>query len=256
MEEMKNKVVLITGASSGIGEGLACAFARQGASLSLCGRNVENLKKVAEKCVSEGAAKTIQVVADVKNVKDMERMVDETVAKLGQIDVLINNAGYGCKGGIENGTLEQFDEVFSVNLKAPYYLMQLCLPHLKKTKGCVINLSSCYTNMFVPDAVHYSMTKVGLDHLTKCAAIELGKYGIRVNNVNPGLVVTEMVKANWKPDELEAFCKDFLSNTPLENESLSIQEVADVVIFLTSSAAKSITGTCLPVEKGRILMGN
>uniref|UniRef100_F6S294 Uncharacterized protein n=1 Tax=Ciona intestinalis TaxID=7719 RepID=F6S294_CIOIN len=247
MEEMKNKVVLITGASSGIGEGLACAFARQGASLSLCGRNVENLKKVAENIK---VTETIQVVADVKNVKDMERMVDETVAKLGQIDVLINNAGYGCKGGIENGTLEQFDEVFSVNLKAPYYLMQLCLPHLKKTKGCVINLSSCYTNMFVPDAVHYSMTKVGLDHLTKCAAIELGKYGIRVNNVNPGLVVTEMVKANWKPDELEAFCKDFLSNTPLENESLSIQEVADVVIFLTSSAAKSITGTCLPVEKG------
>ncbi|XP_078491854.1 putative galactose dehydrogenase GalD [Ciona intestinalis] len=193
MEEMKNKVVLITGASTGIGEGLAYAFARKGGSLSLCGRNVENLKKVEEKCVSEGAAKTIQVVADVTKVDDMERMVDETVAKLGQVDVLINNAGYGCKGGIENGTLEEFDEVFSVNLKAPYYLMQRCLPHLKKTKGCVINLSSCYANMFVPEAVHYSMTKVGLDHLTKCAAIELGKYGIRVNNVNPGLVVTEMV---------------------------------------------------------------
>ncbi|XP_009861866.3 4-formylbenzenesulfonate dehydrogenase TsaC1/TsaC2-like [Ciona intestinalis] len=256
MDEMKSKVVLITGASSGIGEGIAYAFARKGAYLSLCGRNAANLAKVAEKCVSEGATKALEIVADLTNLGDMERLVDETVAKLGQIDVLINNAGYCCAGGVEDATVADFDMVFSVNLRAPYYLIQRCIPHLKKTQGCVINTSSTYSLICRPDTTHYSLTKVGLDHLTRCAALDLGKYGIRVNNVNPGLVITPIQETFVPRDQLAAFCEEFRSRTPLRGEMMTTQEIADVVIFLASSGAKWITGTCIPVDQGRFLMGH
>nr|XP_018669473.1 uncharacterized protein LOC104266190 [Ciona intestinalis] len=254
MEGSNIEVVLITGASSGIGEGLAYAFASKGASLSLCGRNVENLKKVAEKCVSEGAAKVVEIAADVTKVDDMERMVDETVAQLGQIDVLINNAGWAGYGGIETATIVGFDKVFDVNLKAPYYLIQRCLPHLKKTHGCVINVSSCAPKLTLPRTMHYNMTKVGLDHLTKIAALELGQYGIRVNSVRPGLILTPILEKNFTSDQIIVLTEEYMKKTPLEEKLVTVQEVADVVLFLASSGARSITGTCLLIDRGRCLM--
>uniref|UniRef100_H2YH42 Uncharacterized protein n=1 Tax=Ciona savignyi TaxID=51511 RepID=H2YH42_CIOSA len=159
------------GASSGIGEGIAYTFARNGAILSLTGRHKENLDKVAEKCKKEGATRVIRIIGDLVEKEDIERIVEETSSKLGQIDVLINNAGAWASGGIENATIEDCDLLYKVNMRAPYYLIQKCVPHLKKTKGCVVNVSSCFSNMTMVFALHYSMGKCALDHLTKSAAL-------------------------------------------------------------------------------------
>uniref|UniRef100_H2YH43 Uncharacterized protein n=1 Tax=Ciona savignyi TaxID=51511 RepID=H2YH43_CIOSA len=140
-------------------------------------------------------------------------------------------------------------------MRAPYYLIQKCVPHLKKTKGCVVNVSSCYSNMTMVFALHYSMGKCALDHLTKSAALELAKYGIRVNGVNPGLTPTPMVHNSCTPEQYTAFSEEYSSKTPLENQLMTVEEIADAVLYLSSSGSRSITGTVLLVDRGRNLVG-
>ncbi|XP_002131474.2 putative oxidoreductase SERP2049 [Ciona intestinalis] len=256
MGEFNEKVVLLTGASSGIGEVIAYTFAKKGASLSLCGRNQDNLNRVAKKCKVEGASKVITICADLVKVEDMDRMVEETVTKLGQIDVLVNNAGFGILGTIETASMENFDKMFAVNAKAPLYLTQLCIPHLKKTKGCIVNVSSLVTTVCLTYFLQYAMTKCAMDHLTKSSALELAKYGIRVNAVNPAVTKTDFFERMAGEDMAKQIFKDHNLLHPLGDSCLEASEIADIVLFLASSGARSITGTCLPGDRGRNVLGH
>lgn len=177
------KVVLLTGGSSGIGKRTAEKFAQLGASVSLNGRNKENLQKVANGCEGQ---KPFIVVGDITNPEDTKRILKETIQKFGKLDVLVNNAGIIETGTIENTSLEQYDRVMNTNIKSIYHLTMLSVPHLIKTEGNIVNISSVNGIRSFPGVLAYNLSKAAVDQFTRCVALELAVKKVRVNSVNPG----------------------------------------------------------------------
>lgn len=177
------KVVLLTGASSGIGKRAAEMFAKFGASVSLTGRNKENLDMVANGCEGQ---KPFVVVGDITRPDDNKRILEETIKKYGKLDVLVNNAGIIETGTIENTSLEQYDRVMNTNIKSIYHLTMLAVPHLIKTEGSIVNVSSVNGIRSFPGVLAYNLSKAAVDQFTRCVALELAPKKVRVNSVNPG----------------------------------------------------------------------
>lgn len=186
MADFANKVVLITGASSGIGAGTAELLATKGAWLVLVGRNGQNLSDVAAKCTpTHGAPAPLQIIADVTNEADAKRVIDTTIEKFNKLNVLINSAGIIKRGTIETSTLADFDEVMSTNVRAIFNITQLAVPHLIATKGNIVNVSSVNGIRSFAGVLVYNMSKAALDQFTNCIALELADKQVRVNSVNP-----------------------------------------------------------------------
>lgn len=209
-------VALVTGASRGIGKSIALELARLGYDLALVGRNRESLEKVAEEA---SGVRVIPIEADLSKAESAGTVVDQTVRALGGIDVLINCAGIPQKGPFTEVTQEQWDAVFAVNARAPFFLCQEALPYLKKSsKPIVINISSVvgfkgYINQSV-----YASSKHALAGFTKVFAKEVQPYGIRVHLISPGGVATEMV-TKMRPDIDPS-------------ELIQPEEIAEIVRFL------------------------
>ena len=136
-----NKVIIITGASSGIGAATAIHLAKLGGSLVLTGRNHTNLEKISKECEKVAKFKPLSVISDVTIENDVQRIIDDTIKHFGKLDVLVNNAGILEYGGIENTSLRQFDNLFNANVRAVYHLTMLAVPYLIKTKGNIVNVS-------------------------------------------------------------------------------------------------------------------
>ena len=171
------KVVLITGASSGIGAATAIHLSNLGACLSITGRNVENLQKVAEQCKGP---KPFVVPGELTNEADTKNILETTIKHYGKLNVLVNNAGILESGSIENTSLEQFDRVFNLNVRSMYHLTMLAVPHLVESKGSIVNVSSVNGLRSFPGVVAYCMSKSAVDQFTRCIAIELaGKQVIQ-----------------------------------------------------------------------------
>ncbi|XP_041453645.1 uncharacterized oxidoreductase SSP0419-like [Lytechinus variegatus] len=169
---LKNKVALVTGASSGIGADVARLFASYGCRLALTGRNMEALQQVTDKCVERGLDKDeiLMIQADFEVESDVRKTAEQTIQKFNQIDVLINNAGVYLNDSVENVILENFDRVFVVNVRAPLLLTHLLAPYLIKTKGTVVNVSSIVGRVSMRGLLTYSMSKSAMDHMTRCIA--------------------------------------------------------------------------------------
>ncbi|XP_076816498.1 3-oxoacyl-[acyl-carrier-protein] reductase FabG-like [Clavelina lepadiformis] len=255
MSEYIAKVILITGAASGIGQAIANAFAKKGASLSLVDKDEENLNKVTEQCKKAGASKVLAVVADLRVEDNIVRAMNETIETFDRLDVLVNNAGVCRFGSVENVPIESFDFIFHVNVKAHFHFTQLAVPHLEKTKGNVINVSSIGGEMPTPGAIFYGMSKAALIYFTKSAALDLASKGIRMNAVAPAPCDTNLL--NWPgtavtmKDILEFHAKE----QPLGGVNIEKQDVVDAILFLASDSARTITGTSLAVDRGRMLLG-
>ncbi|CAD7082587.1 unnamed protein product [Hermetia illucens] len=247
------KVVLITGASSGIGAAAALHFAKLGASLSLSGRKLENLNKVAEECGSAGQ-KPIVVVGDVTNEKDNERILGETISKFGKLDVLVNNAGILESGTIENTSMEQFDRVMNTNIRSIYHLTMLAVPHLIKTKGAIVNVSSVNGIRSFPGVLAYNISKASVDQFTRCVALELAAKGVRCNAVNPGVTVTNLHKRGGMDEETYKKFLEHSKTTHALGRPGTVDELANAITFLASDMASFITGASLPVDGGRHAM--
>jgi NAD(P)-dependent dehydrogenase (short-subunit alcohol dehydrogenase family) len=185
------KVVIVTGASSGIGAQTARDFAKLGASLVLVGRQLENLKKVAEDCGN--SEKILMVQADVTVEDDTKRIIDETIKKFGKIDVLLNNAGVIENGTIETTSIEQYDRVMNTNMRSIYHLTMLAVPHLVKTEGNIVNISSVCGVRSFPGVLAYNISKAAVEQFTKCVALELAPKKVRCNSVAPGKVARSLV---------------------------------------------------------------
>lgn len=250
------KVILITGASSGIGAGTAEFFAARGAILAITGRNVDNLNSVAKKCteLSESSHKPLTIIADGENEIDAKRTIDVTIKFYGKLDVLVNCAGILLRGSIETGTLADFDKVMNTNVRAILCLTQLAVPHLLKTKGNIVNVSSVTGIRAFPNVLAYNMSKAAIDQFTRCTALELAPKGIRVNSVNPGVIVTEVHKRGGMDDkDYEKFLEHSKSTHAL-GRSGNVEEVASAIAYLASDYASFITGVQLPIDGGRHLM--
>ncbi|KAJ0172854.1 hypothetical protein K1T71_011030 [Dendrolimus kikuchii] len=243
-----NKVVLVTGGSSGIGASTAIIFAREAANVAIVGRNETKLSKTAAECEKFGT-KPLIIVADV--TKDAKRIVDETIAAFGKIDVLINNAGISRSGCIADGKLiESYDAVMDTNLRSAMNMTMLAAPHLKITKGNIINISSVggYKPLTWPILTAYGVSKAALNHFTKAAAIELAPSGVRVNAVSPGPVKTDIIENSAAPISWD----DFKALTTLGRVA-EPEEIAELLLFLASDKAKSITGSNYVSDNGFIL---
>lgn len=167
------KVVLITGASSGIGAATAVHFAKLGAKLSLTGRNEQNLREVAAECVKLGEEIPHLIVGDLTIESFIKEVLESTLNHFGKLDVLVNAAGVSEPGSIEDTSLEQFDRVFSINVKAVLQLTKLATPALIEAKGNVVNICSSTAICSYPGTLVYSMSKSAVDKFTKCVAREL-----------------------------------------------------------------------------------
>lgn len=246
-----NKVVIITGASSGIGAETAVRFASLGASVVISGRNAEKLNLVEARCAP---AKVLRVIGDITIEQEAVRLIELAIATFGKIDVLVNNAGVLESGSIENTTLGQYDRVFGTNVRAVYHLTMLAVPELIKTKGNIVNVSSVTGTRSFPNALAYCMSKAAVDQLTKCVALEVAGYGVRVNSVNPGVITTGLHLKGGMDSEAYAQFLEKSKTTHALGRPGEAHEVAKSIVFLASDDASFTTGELLHVDGGRHAM--
>ncbi len=247
---MHGKIALVTGASSGIGRASALMMAQNGASVIAVGRNAKELAALRNGFNSKKGSITPHL-ADVNEVSHMERLVSEIVRDFGQLDILVNSAGIIQNGTIENTTLDDWDKMMNVNLRSVFNLMNVCVPHLIATKGNVVNVSSVAGTRSFPNVLSYCVSKAGVDQLTRCAALELGPKGVRVNAVNPGVVVTNLhTRSGMDDGSYENFLQHSKETHPIGRTGTP-EEVAELICFLASDKAGWITGATYPIDGGR-----
>ncbi|KAL8614972.1 hypothetical protein ACOMHN_029715 [Nucella lapillus] len=254
---LSGKVALITGASSGIGAATAVLFSKLGATLALTGRKVENLAKVGSQCEEASGKKVhnpLLLPGDLSKEDDTKQVLEEAVKKLGQLNILINCAGIIELGSIENTSLEQYDRMFNINVRSVYHLTMLAVPHLVATKGSIVNVSSVTGLRSFPNVLAYCMSKSAIDQFTRCVALELAPKQVRVNCVNPGVVVTELQKRGGLDDEAYAKFLEHSKETHALGRPGQPDEVARTIAFLASEDSSFITGATIPVDGGRHAM--
>jgi NAD(P)-dependent dehydrogenase (short-subunit alcohol dehydrogenase family) len=248
--DLEGKLAIITGATSGIGRATALRFAEAGANITAVGRKKEALTEVCEEIKAYGV-KALGINGDVINESDARRIVAESVQKFGGLDVLVNAAGILRSGTIEDTTLDAWDKMMNVNLRAIFHLMQLAIPHLEERKGNIVNVSSVTGLRAFPGVLAYCVSKAGLDQLTRCAALELAPKGIRVNAVNPGVVVTNIhTRGGMNETNYEAFLEKSKTTHPLGRPGKA-EEIADLILYLASDRASWITGATYSIDGGR-----
>ncbi|XP_004529527.1 uncharacterized protein LOC101449529 [Ceratitis capitata] len=250
---LAGKVVIVTGASSGIGAVTAEAFAKLGAKVALVGRNAENLKATEVSCkAANNKVELLPIIADV--TVDAERIVKTAVDKFGKLDVLVNNAGAGASGHILDIDVDQFDRVMNTNVRSVFLLTKYAAPHLIKTQGSIVNVSSVAGLRSFPAVSVYCTSKAAIDQFTRCIALDLAPHKVRVNAVNPGVIVTEFHKRVGMSEEQYAEYLARCKETHALGRVGEAKEVADTIIFLASDKSSFITGATLPVDGGKHAM--
>lgn len=248
-----SKIILITGASSGIGAATAIHFSKLGAKLALTGRNLVNLQHVADQCEQSFSLKPFVVTGDLTNEGDTERILNSTISHYNQLDVLVNNAGILESGSIESTSLDQYDRVMNANVRSIYHLTMLAVPHLIKSKGNIVNVSSVNGVRSFANVLAYCMSKSAVDQFTRCVALELAPKGVRVNSVNPGVVETNILTRQGMSKEDYATFLEKTKVTHALGRPGTPEEVAKAIAFLAGDASFS-TGDSLLVDGGRHAM--
>lgn len=248
MGQFNGKTVIITGAGQGIGLGIAKAFAREGANLTLTGRTESKLINAKKELEKIGGTKILTVRADGSSESAVQNVIDKTIETYGRIDVVINNA-QASKSGVllENHSKADFDLAIQTGLYGTFYYMRAAFPHLKETRGSVINFASGAGLAGKAGQASYAAAKEGIRGLSRVAATEWGQYGINVNVVCP-LAMTEGLK-KWR-EEYPALYDQTIRNIPMRRFADPETDVGRVCVFLASDDAKFITGETVSVQGG------
>lgn len=249
MKQFEGKVVLVTGGSVGIGLGAAEAFAREGAKVVISARREAEGIAAVKKIHSAGGAASF-VRADVSNEKDVIAMIDHAVRTYGALDVVFNNAGVeGKLGPIETLGAADFDHVFGINVRGSWLVMKHALPHLQRSRGTIINNSSVAADLGMAGTTIYAASKGAITTLTRTAAIEFIKSGVRVNAVSPGPIETDMGSRFFGSIEN---MRGFAATAVPAGSAGATGDIAEAVLFLASPAAKFIVGQTLTVDGGLV----
>jgi NAD(P)-dependent dehydrogenase (short-subunit alcohol dehydrogenase family) len=243
--KLDGKVAIVTGASSGLGVAFATGLADAGADIAICARRVERLEKTRESVEALGR-RCLAVPADVANPDDCDRVVKETVAHFGKVDVLINNAGVGTAVPATRETAEEFRKVIDINLNGTYWMAQACGRAMSEGGGSIVNIGSVIgsTSAFLPQAA-YASSKAAIIGLTRDLAQQwTGRKGIRVNALAPGFFESEMT--DQYPD---GYLDQMMFRVPAGRGGKP-EELVAAAIFLASDASSYVTGALLPVDGG------
>lgn len=243
MQRFTSKVVIVTGAGSGIGASAAQRFAQEGASVAFAGRR---LAKLEEAAAGIDPARVLICQTDVSERAQVAALVSATVAKFGKLDVMVNNAGLGAFGAFTDATEAEFHRIWATNVEGVFFGCQEAMPHLLASRGCIVNVSSVSGLGGDWGMSIYNTSKGAVSNLTRSLALEFGGKGVRVNAVNPSLTSTEMTAG------LEAFppmMQKFAERIPMGRPAAPA-EVAGVIAFLASEDAAFVNGVNLPVDGG------
>jgi NAD(P)-dependent dehydrogenase (short-subunit alcohol dehydrogenase family) len=251
--ELKGKVAIVTGAAKGIGKGCATVMAQAGASVAIADLDDAAARALADEISSTGPA-AIAVRCDVSNSDDVRALIEGVVAHFGGLDILVNNAGYHISKNIEVTSEEEWDYILRNNLKSVFLCSKYAIPHLRKRKGCIVNMSSMVGLVGQTNAGAYSASKGGIIAMTKGMALDFAKDGIRVNCICPGWVQTPLVE-DWfsqQPDPDAA--REYIFGVHPLGRIATPEEVGRAALFLSSDAAAFVTGVALPVD-GALTLG-
>lgn len=245
----ENKSIVITGATKGIGKGIAIRFAQQGAKVLLVSRSQKMGEQVVNELKAQGFKDIFYIAANVSSEKEMQEVAEYANKKMGSIDCVCVNAGIYPDKKIEAMSISDWDEVSDTNLKGTFVTVKTLLPALKKTKHGRIILTSSITGPITgyPGWSHYGATKAGQLGFMKTAVIELAKYGITMNAVLPGNIMTEGLA-----DLGEEYLEKMTSSIPLKRLG-TVEDIANTVLFLASKEAGYITGQAIVIDGGQIL---
>ena len=243
--------MIVTGASSGIGRACALALGREGARVIAAGRRAGRLNEVAAEIRKTGGA-CETATGDVRDSTACAAWVDAALRHFGGLDGLVNAAGVIGAGGLLQTTPEEWDRVMDSNLRSVFLMTRAAAPELIKRRGCVVSLSSVAGLRPYAGLMPYCVSKAGVDMFTQCAALDLAPHGVRVNAVNPGVVVTELHTVTNVIPDYAGFLERSKSTHPLGRVGNS-EEVASLVLYLMSDEAGWITGASYSIDGGRAL---
>jgi NAD(P)-dependent dehydrogenase (short-subunit alcohol dehydrogenase family) len=251
---MTQRAVLVTGAAGGIGRAVVERFLALGDAVTLADVDGERLAKAAAELGGDGRVLST-AVADVRSVADCEATVRAAVDAHGRLDVLVNCAGVWVEGPTEQMTEEQWDRTVDVNLKGTFFACRHAIPHLLRSEGCIVNLSSDAGLVGTPETAIYCASKGGVSLLTKALAMELAPKGVRVNAVCPNDVDTPMLEGQARDfggDDPKRYLDALLAKYPQRERARFIrpEEIAALVAYLASPEAAPITGACIPIDFG------
>jgi NAD(P)-dependent dehydrogenase (short-subunit alcohol dehydrogenase family) len=243
--KLDNKIALITGSTSGIGAATARTLAGEGAHVIVSGRDEGRGQAVVESIRADGGTADF-IAAALSDESSARALATRALEIAGRVDILVNNAGIGAFGPTANTTDEQFDEMYSVNVKGPYFLVAALAPAMaERGEGVIVNVSTMVAELGQAGAALYGSSKAAVSLLTKAWAAEFGPSGIRVNAVSPGPTRTEGTE--FMGDAL-----DQLAAGAPAGRVASPHEIANTVLFLTTDAASFVQGAVLPVDGGRV----
>ncbi len=250
--QFTDKVFFITGATSGIGRATALAAAGKGARVVITGRNRQALDELSAEISADGA-ECLALQMDVTEFDRLAGTLDSAVAHFGRLDVLVQAAGVIAGGSIETTTPEAWQSMMAINVDAVFRLMQSAVPHLEKTKGSIVTVSSVTGTRAFPNLMAYCVSKAAVDQLTRCAALDLAEKGIRVNAVNPGVVRTNLHRRGGMDEESYGrFLEHSKTTHPLGRVG-EPEEIANAILYLASDEAGWVTGVTFNIDGGRQL---
>ena len=256
--ELTGKTAIVTGSTSGIGLGIAQAFAMTGMHVMLNGfGHKTEIQKIRADMEEANGVKTAYSAADMSKPEDIVRMVEDTRKLLGKVDVLVNNAGIQHVEAIETFPVAKWDAIIAIDLSSAFHAIRAVVPEMKARKwGRIINIASAHGLVASPFKSAYVAAKHGVLGLTKTVALETAEYGITVNAICPGYVLTPLVQkqipetAKARGITEEQVVKDVLLHAQPTRQFVTTQQIGALAVFLSSDAAASMTGTALPIEGG------
>ena len=244
-QDFTGKTVVVTGGNSGIGEGIAVAFAERGAQVLITGRRAEALAEVEKKHTNIHG-----IVADVSKESDAAAVIAKVIGHTGRLDVLVNNAGIGKFAPLEQSTADDVRAMFDINVLGLSFITQAALPLLKEARGSIINISSTVGTRPMANASHYAATKAAVDSLTRSWALELAPVGIRVNAVSPGPVDTPIFgKTGLPADQIDGMKQMMVEQLPVARMGVP-DDISYWVVALADPAAAWMTGQIITPDGG------
>ena len=240
---LDGKVAIVAGAGKGIGQCIGLAFAEAGANVVFAARTECDIQANAEKARAFGI-KSMAVPCDVKDDKQLQALAEKTMQAFGKIDILVNVAGGATPNPIQKTNRMRFNEAFDFNVTCAFSLTRICLPHLKASKGCVINITSAAGRVIQPNYSAYGSVKAALNFLTRLMASELAP-DVRVNAIAPGAITTDALTGYLDPASLEKMAE----LTPMKRLGEPL-DIALGALYLASPAARCVTGKILEIDGG------